>query len=131
MRKWLDLVSLGIAVIALASSCNSGVGQGGGGGLNFRSCDAIGFTSQNVVDIYNSALVDRSNGYDYYGERQVATNSCASSCYYEAVCANGCTSCAYDIIDVAYSKSRVMPVKGVASSDSTLGLTIENLLSPN
>ena len=131
MRKWLSSVSLLVTTVALASGCNSGVGQGGGGsgGLSFRSCEAIGFSSQNVADIYYSALTDRSNGYDYYGETQAAANSCASSCYYEAVCANGCTSCALDIIDAAYSKSQVAPAKSASESDSALGVTIENIIS--
>ena len=132
MRKWLRLVSLWIMAVALASGCNSGVGQGGGGGGdNFRSCEAIGFTSQNVADIYNSALVDRDNGYTYAEEQQIAANACASSCYYEAVCSNGFTSCALDIIDAAYFKSRVTPSKDLTPSYSTLGVTIEKLISSN
>ena len=126
MRKRLSLVSLGI--VTLASSCNSGVGPGGDND-EFSSCYAIGFTSQDINDIYNSALIDRDYGNSHDEERWVAANSCASSCYYEAVCANGCTSCAYDIIDSAYSKTIILSVKSVATDGLAIDGVIEGLFS--
>ncbi len=129
-RRLSILVILTISLVCFSWCCNSGVGQGSGGS-RFRSCEAIGFSSQSINDIYNSALTDRANGYDYYGERQAVANSCVNSCYYEAVCVNGCTSCAYDIIDAAYSKSVTLSTKSLDDRDPTLGVTIENLISSN
>ena len=128
---FLVVVVIGMLVLFfLPQGCSSGVGTSNGGS-RFRSCESIGFSSQSVADIYNSALVDRDYGNSHDEERWVAANSCASSCYYEAVCANGCTSCAYDIIDAAYSKIIAPPAKSTPSDNSTIGITIENIISSN
>lgn len=116
----------------LSSGCNSSVGTGGGGGGNnggnFSTCYAIGFSNQSIANIYDAATNDRANGAPYSQESQVATNACIEGCNYEAVCANGCTSCAYEIINVAYSKLQEQLAKNSIGENSTISIIIKDLL---
>ncbi len=126
MRKRMCLVFLfGMTMAVISSGCNSSVGTTTGG--SFSSCYVIGFSNQDITSIYDAAIIDRTNGFTYNEENQAATNACIESCNYEGVCANGCASCANEIIAVAYSKLREQPAKSSISENPTIGIIIKDL----
>lgn len=137
MRKiGLGLRGIGILVFGLGLSPITGCGNtrtiAAGNRERFRSCYTIGFSGQDVAAIYDSAVIDRANGFSYYEESRAAANACVDSCYNATVCSNGCTSCTYEIIDAVYLKSpEKLATKSSASEDLAISVVIKGLLPTN